>query len=105
MECLSVRSYPAIGIGRKVADVRKCHERKCPLTRPDIPDDAKAVLPEIQGRVTLRFKLLTAAQKLFRDRLFRNLPAVAVEDRNVERLHRRVVVWRIAVTDVVKKKR
>src|ERR1700758_4068672 len=46
-----------------------------------------------------------AVQKLFRDRLFRNLPAFAVEDRDVERLHRRVVVRRVAVIDIVKEKR
>jgi hypothetical protein len=40
-------------------------------------------------------------QKLFRDRLFRNLPVLAVEDRNVKRLHRRVVVGRVAEIDVV----
>ena len=45
-----------------------------------------------------------AAQKLFRDRFFRNLPVLAVEDRDVKRLHWRVVVRRVAVADIVNEK-
>src|SRR6202163_5053122 len=42
---------------------------------------------------------------LFSQRLFGNLPVLAVEDRDVQRLQRRVVVGRVAVIDVIQKKR
>src|SRR6267154_5197124 len=42
---------------------------------------------------------------LLRHRLFRNLPFLAVEDRDVQRLHRRVVVGRVAEIDVVEEER
>ena len=43
--------------------------------------------------------------RLLRHRLVGNLPVLAVEDRDVERLHRRVVVGRVAVIDVVEEER
>src|SRR5216684_8875371 len=43
------------------------------------------------------------SQPLFRNRPVGNIPILAVEDRDIERLHRRVVVRGIAIGDAVEK--
>src|ERR1700716_1096523 len=78
--------------------------------RASLVSTRKSGAREIDTAVALYFDAFSSREPdptslenalLLRDRPVGNIPVLAVEDRNVERLHRRVVVGGIAVGDAV----